>query len=256
MRGTHHESAFSFYESQFEVIRADTAALRDRVYQIRYQVYCVENPYEDQSQNVGGREIDADDDRAAHVLLIHRESGEAVGTARVIFPDPFRERSLPIERILDASAGSQFQRLPLQSTGEVSRFAVSKAFRRRRCEDRYADVGPASGIAPASSAERRIMPFITFGLVRGILGVCLENGLSHITAVMEPALIRLLKRFALDFNPLGGLVEHHGLRQPCVGRVHEMVAEVREQSGLLWPHFSTEISRRQHLRSAPLGSRA
>src|SRR5437879_4999781 len=72
------------YTNHFDVIRADTPALLDRVYEIRYQVYCLENAFEDPAQNLGGREIDADDDRAAHVLLIHRESGEAAGTARVI----------------------------------------------------------------------------------------------------------------------------------------------------------------------------
>src|SRR5712675_2520849 len=87
------------YTNHFDVIRADTSALLDRVYEIRYQVYCVENAFEDPAQNLDGREIDGDDDRAAHVLLIHRESGEAAGTARVIFPD--QRRPLPIARVLD-----------------------------------------------------------------------------------------------------------------------------------------------------------
>src|SRR5712675_2846829 len=89
------------YTNHFDVIRADTPVLLDRVYEIRYQVYCLENAFEDPAQNLGRREIDTDDDRAAHVLLIHRESGEAAGTARVIFPDPSQRRPLPIERILD-----------------------------------------------------------------------------------------------------------------------------------------------------------
>src|SRR3977135_1622652 len=112
------------YTSHFDVIRADTPALLDRVYEIRYQVYCLENAFEDPAQNLGGREIDTDDDRAAHVLLIHRESGEAAGTARVIFPE--RQRPLPVERILDPGGQRLFSRLPAQTTGEISRFAVSK----------------------------------------------------------------------------------------------------------------------------------
>jgi N-acyl amino acid synthase of PEP-CTERM/exosortase system len=173
----------NLYTSHFDVIRADTSALLDRVYEIRYQVYCVENAFEDPAQNLDGREIDGDDDRAAHVLLIHRESGEAAGTARVIFPDPSQRRPLPIERILDPEGHHLYSHLPRQSTGEVSRFAVAKSFRRRRGEDRYADVGST---APTAEAERRVMPFITFGLLRGDVGICLQSELSHITAVMEP----------------------------------------------------------------------
>jgi N-acyl amino acid synthase of PEP-CTERM/exosortase system len=76
----------NLYQSQYEVLRADSPALLDRVYQLRYQVYCIENRFENPDQNLRGRETDCDDNRAGHVLLIHRESGEAAGTARVIFP--------------------------------------------------------------------------------------------------------------------------------------------------------------------------
>src|SRR3954454_8193924 len=100
------------YETHFDIVRADTPALLDRVYQIRYQVYCVENPFEDPAQNVGAREIDADDDRAAHILLMHRRSGEAAGTARVIFPDFSGKRPLPIEGVLDTAVRSLFRKLP------------------------------------------------------------------------------------------------------------------------------------------------
>jgi N-acyl amino acid synthase of PEP-CTERM/exosortase system len=226
------------YTNHFDVIRADTPALLDRVYEIRYQVYCLENAFEDPAQNLGGREIDTDDDRAAHVLLIHRESGEAAGTARVIFPD--RRRPLPVERILDPGGQRLFGRLPAPTTGEVSRFAVSKAFRRRRGEDRYADVGES---ARRVLAEQRVMPFITFGLLRGIVGICLQSGLSHITAVMEPPLIRLLKRFGLDFQSIGGLVEHHGVRQPCVASLHDLIDHARDESSTLWSYAKDEVSR-------------
>jgi N-acyl amino acid synthase of PEP-CTERM/exosortase system len=226
------------YTNHFDVVRADTRALLDQVYEIRYQVYCVENAFEDPAQNLGEREIDGDDDRAAHVLLIHRKSGEAAGTARVIFPDC--RRPLPVERILDPGGQRLFGRLPAPTTGEISRFAVSKAFRRRRGEDRYADVGDSE---PRALAEQRVMPFITFGLLRGIAGICLQSGLTHATAVMEPPLIRLLKRFGLDFQSVGGLVEYHGLRQPCVARLHDLIDHARCERNSLWLYAKDEVSR-------------
>jgi N-acyl amino acid synthase of PEP-CTERM/exosortase system len=228
----------SLYMKHFDAIRADTSVLRDLVYKIRYQIYCIENAFEDPAQNPGGREIDADDDRAAHMLLIHRKSGEAAGTARVIFPD--YRRVLPIERILDPEGRRLFGRLPADSMGEVSRFAVSKAFRRRRGEDHYADISVNALGVPT---EQRVMPFITFGLLRSVVSVCLQGGLIHIAAVMEPPLVRLLTRFGLDFHPVGGLVEYHGQRQPCVARLHDLIDRVREESNSLWLYTKDEISR-------------
>ncbi len=187
----------NLYQTQYEVLRADSPELLDRVYQLRYQVYCIENQFEDPDQNLGGRETDGDDNRAGHVLLIHRESGEAAGTARVIFPERCDERPLPVERVLDPDGLRVFRRLPSPSTGEISRFAVSKAFRRQRLAGSY------SGVSRVWAAEQRIMPCITFGLFRGILDICLDAGITHVSAVMEPALLRLLRRFGLHFAPRG-----------------------------------------------------
>jgi N-acyl amino acid synthase of PEP-CTERM/exosortase system len=224
----------SAYRRHFDIIRADTAALLDRVYRLRYQVYCIENPFEDPTQNLDGREIDSDDDRAAHVLLIHRKSGNAVGTARIIFPDP-SQRPLPIQHLLDPEYRSLFSRLPLRATGEISRFAISKALRRR--------LGESFTSAQARSAEQRVMPFISLGLGCGILGICLESGISHIAAVMEPTLIRLLnRRFGLDVRSIGGLVEYHGSRQPCVACVHDLITQLRSGDSFLGQYIDEKIS--------------
>ena len=51
------------YNAIFDVFRADTPELLDRVYRLRHQVYCVENAFEDPKLHLDGREIDADDDR-------------------------------------------------------------------------------------------------------------------------------------------------------------------------------------------------
>jgi N-acyl amino acid synthase of PEP-CTERM/exosortase system len=230
------------YDSHFDLLRADSPELLDRAYQIRYQVYCVENPFLDPIENRNGRETDADDDRSAHLLLIHRQSGEALGTARVIFPDATNVRPLPMERTLDSEGKRVFRQLPRQTTGEVSRFAVCKSFRRRRGEERYADIGFNSTQTRSSLAEQRAMPFITFGLLRGIIGICLENGITHVAAVMEPTLIRLLKRFGIDFQLAGSLIEYHGLRQPCMTCVEDVIEKAHRQDSLFWQYLKEEVS--------------
>ena len=58
---------------------ADTPELISEVFRLRYQVYCVEKGYE---PGYNGMESDEFDHDARHVLLIHRASGEPLGTVR------------------------------------------------------------------------------------------------------------------------------------------------------------------------------
>jgi N-acyl amino acid synthase of PEP-CTERM/exosortase system len=223
------------YSSYFDVLNADTPALLDRVYRLRHQVYCVENAFEDSNQHLDGREIDGNDDRSLHTLLIHRDSGTAAGTARVIRPlAGNRARLLPLQGLLSKDGRHAFERLPIETTGEISRFAVSKEFRRRQVE--------LAGIRCLPDANMRdgrsLRPHITFGLIAGILAICREYGITHVCAVMEPALIRLLARIGLHFQAIGDLVDYHGLRQPCVAHVADMVDQCRSQDTLLWQYVS------------------
>lgn len=227
------------YESHFAILRADTPDLLDRVLRIRYQVYCIENPFEDPARHPDGRETDVEDHRAAHVLLVHRRSGQDAGTARVIFPDGRTHVHPPMHRVLDPDGHRSFNHLPWHTTGEISRFAVPKACWRGLGSE---NPNEARLSLPMSACERQqLMPFITFGLLRGILGICLEWRLTHVVAVMRPSLIRLLGRFGLGFHPLGRLVEHHGLRQPCFACVDELIHRVRGEGNLLWRYASAEV---------------
>src|SRR5579872_4358985 len=68
----------------FQTCLADTPALTETAYRIRYQVYCLERGFENADQQVGGMELDAYDSRALAGLLIHRPSGDAMGTVRLV----------------------------------------------------------------------------------------------------------------------------------------------------------------------------
>ncbi len=224
------------YDETFVVLRADTTERLDDAYRLRYRVYCVENQFEDRRRCAGEREIDDDDGRSVHTLLVHRRSGAVVGTARLILPCADTRRPLPVERILRPDELARFRQLPLGRTAEVSRFAVSKEFRRRRGERHYPDIACAERRAELDATERRVIPHVTLGLLRGILGICLDYEIAVLAAVMEPPLLRILCRLGLDFEPLGPLVEHHGRRQPCVARVAELIGRSRDRASLLWQY--------------------
>ena len=103
---------------------------------------------------------------------------------------------------------------------------------------------PAFPYPPANpvSSERRLIPHITFGLMRGLLRICRDYQISILAAVMEPSLLRILARLGLDFERLGPLVQHHGSRQPCIARLVDLLRGSRAQGNLLWEYWQEDAS--------------
>lgn len=200
-------------DDAFLVVVADSPDLRQAAYQLRYQVYCVEREFEQGSNN---EEVDDFDDRARHVLLIHRQSGDVVGTVRVI-PSQGSWTSLPMQH---ACKPSLLKNLPIFTTGEISRFAISKQRR----------------MSLGATAMARL------GLMRGIVAVSDELGLTHWCAIMEPFLLRLLQMNAIYFSPLGPLVDYHGLRQPAFGNIQTVLDRMHREQMDVW-NFVTQCGR-------------
>ncbi len=227
----------------FELVHADTDALRMQVYLLRYQVYVVETGFERVEECRSG--IDADgrpfhweedefDVRSDHYLVRHRRTGLYAATARLILPDrddlaaPFPiERHCPLDQpVIDRDVRTRL--------GEISRFAVSKTFKRR-----LGEAGSLAGVAPNieiyfEEDERRVLPHISLGLFAVVMRMVQQHGVTHCYAVMEPALLRLLARFGVIFNRIGPDVDYHGLRVPCLGTVDEALPSIRAVAPSVW----------------------
>jgi len=226
------------FSQHFDVLIAESDALLDAAYRLRYQVYCVENPFENAAEHPDGREIDCEDDRAVHSVIVHRRTEMIAGTVRLILPDgnPLT-RPLPMLRLLEPDLRRRLSELPIASTAEISRFAVSKLFRRRRGEERYPDVGIV-GRPEQIERERRLLPYLTYGLLRALLHMSTEHGITHVCAVMEPALLRLVGHLGFQFELLGPPVPYHGIRQPCFGSVTQMMDDLRGRNLDLWRYMN------------------
>jgi len=224
------------YERHFAVVRATTPELLRKAYRLRYQAYCIENPFEDPEQQIDQCETDKYDAHAVHTLLLHRRTGEGAGTCRVILPHKDEFRSLPIATLLDGRDRHRFGEFLTAQTAEISRFAILKQFRRRYGQEPYADSGFAENASAPEISERQLLPFIILGLFRGVFSTCLEYGITHLAAVVEPPLMRILRRLGLDFIPIGGLVEHHGLRQPCIAPLSDLIQQSRDSDSLVWQY--------------------
>ena len=87
----------------FQFVSADTPELLNEVFRIRYQVYCIENEFEDPKRNPGGLERDEFDEHSVHALLVHCASQTPVGTVRLVLHRCGAPHStLPIHRICRA----------------------------------------------------------------------------------------------------------------------------------------------------------
>jgi len=224
-----------YYSRWFEIIPADTPALRDQVFRLRYQVYCCEHKYETPEEHLQKLEMDAFDCRSVHSLIVERASGTAAGTVRLILPDPKSlQSSLPIQKVCRHPL---FSILDSSYAAEVSRFAISKEARKALNVSILNSVG--KHVACPIAAKDLAICFISLGLMRATVQMSFAHGVTEWFAVMEPALLRLLRSFGICFNPLGPLVQYHGLRQPCYANLGDILENVREEHFDLW-EFVTE----------------
>lgn len=201
------------FHDYFEVLVADSQSLRDEVYRIRYEVYCRELAYEDAGRFPDGREKDEFDDAARHCLLRHRASGQYAGCVRLIAKDALdTDTLLPFEKHCWQSLDSNLMHdLRAQGAryGEISRLAVPAMFRRRKGEQ---DVPIGDSEDPGYQDEKRHSPHIALGLYLAATSIGLETGLDGVFAMMEPRLARHLKRFGIQFQQAGEVMDYHGDR--------------------------------------------
>jgi N-acyl amino acid synthase of PEP-CTERM/exosortase system len=233
-------TALQCYNSVFSSSIATSPEIRDECFRVRFQVYCIDNGFEDPANSPGGLEHDGFDSHSVHSILTHNATGNAIGTVRLVLPDEDGERRLlPMQRIAGAVAADDVAPFPVRRTAEVSRFSIVRSFRHHT---------PDHGFEAQLSPEewRRMLFHLPLGLIRSCVEMSVREGMTHWAAVMEPALLRLLTRLGIHFNPLGPLVEYHGRRQPCwidlgvmLDRVHAErpdVWDVVTDGGRLWPH--------------------
>jgi N-acyl-L-homoserine lactone synthetase len=201
-------AAIAAVKEEFSIEKADRADLVREACELRYQVYCLERNFEAPQGQI---ETDDFDDRSRHVVLRHRASGKVIGTVRLVLMYPAAPHdSFPLQRVCDASF---LNRVPLSGIAEISRFAISKELRIA---------------SPAAQGMLRL------ALVRGLVDLSGELGLTHWCAMMEPSLLRLLRATAMHFEAHGPLVDHHGMRQPSFTSLDAFLGRVEREHPAIW----------------------
>jgi N-acyl amino acid synthase of PEP-CTERM/exosortase system len=147
---------------------------------------------------------------------------------------------------IEAASGAQFyaevwervHAVPRARFGEISRFAVSKQFRRRHTEADFIEgISPHVPYFDAGQPvmnHRRVMPYVTLGLFAAVIRLSVRYGVTHWFAVMEPTLLRLLRAFGIHFPAIGPVVEYHGRRQPTLAVGTEVAERARQERPDVW----------------------
>lgn len=207
---------------------------------IRYQVYCIEHDFEHKEEHPDHLEGDEYDDRSLHALIQHRPSGDFAATVRLVTYQSLDESGLfPMElhSEINDHGHAIIDSLPRNSIAEVSRFAVSKTFRKRLSDDNYHGINEFG--VKREMDSKRIIPHITVGLFKVLFQMSQTAGIHYWYAVMEVTLIRLLKRFGFNFTRIGPVVEYHGKRVPCWISVSEALDNIKIVQPEIW-NFITD----------------
>jgi N-acyl-L-homoserine lactone synthetase len=197
-------------ELSVEIVRSPEQLLEAQ--RLRFRVYCEERGFE---PGTDGLEQDAFDPTSRHVVVRSRATGAVLGTVRIVLSNPATGLSgFPMRQACEPWVLSP---LPIASTGEISRFALTR--------DR-------AGVSPAAAALMRLC------LIRGLVQLSAETELTHWCAIMERTLLRLLRATGIHFVAVGPTVEYHGTRQPAVCGIANMLNRMKLEQPIAWAYIT------------------
>ncbi|AGA89948.1 putative PEP-CTERM/exosortase system-associated acyltransferase [Thioflavicoccus mobilis 8321] len=202
-------------------------------YRMRYQVYCIERGLLRPQDYPDGLEYDEYDAFSLHVLATHC-SGEPAGTARMVMHSPL---GFPLMRHCRFSGEYDYLNDPAypgHSHGaEVSRLAISRAFRMRAGDSYYGGApreDTPSGSAGHPPAALRSAPEVLAGVCRVMYQESKRRGITYWVLAMEKSLSVILNRIGLEFMPAGPESNYYGPVRPYFTTVERCEAELYKRS--------------------------
>ena len=223
------------FDEAFSEVPARESHEIEEAYRLRYQVYCLDRGFEEATACPSGMEKDRFDDYALHSLLAERTSRRTIGTVRLVKPAaaPNWFSRLPLAEYADVDSVEELMRLPAGSTAEVSRFAIARsALSQLR-------VMATEGDASVPNWREKLLPYMSLGLIRGLVRQSLAHGVTHWCLAAEPSLLRRLRTFGLHFKNAGPLVDHRGLRQVCYAELSSLLERAEAERPEFW-HIITQ----------------
>ncbi|QHC51345.1 PEP-CTERM/exosortase system-associated acyltransferase [Billgrantia tianxiuensis] len=226
---------FSQLEEDFAFTLAHDERSRQRVYRLRYRIYCQEIGYNPPNEDDAALEQDAYDESALHCLLVHRKSGIAAGCFRLVLPAPGKDPKirLPLQEYGGTSLTHKALHpslLPIEEICEISRFATAREFRNRPINHETLD----KPTYDFTLEERRVFPLLTIALFLATHALVGLVDRRHIFAMMASRLPRLLAMSGFRFQRIGDAIELHGRRNAFY--IDNVMAQREMRRELLEPY--------------------
>ena len=210
---------FDSFDNYFDIITVNSDELKNEAYKLRYQVYCVENMFENPELYPDHLEFDEFDQHSVQYLILHRKSGDYVATVRLILPDTNNPKHLlPLEQHCEINNVTLIQQINRKHLAEVSRFCISKTFTRRNF----------------TLDEKQTFPYISLALIACIIKASHENDIHYWYAIMDRSLIRFLSKLGIHFIKIGPQTDYHGLRWPTAIKLTHLLDGVAEKNLDMW----------------------
>lgn len=221
------------------MVPAISPELKNEVYKLRYQVYCIENAnktgFKNPADHPEGMEFDDYDWRSSHYLIRNRSRDISIATTRLILPDAKNlEKPFPIEINSRIDKINTLKSIPRHNLAELSRFCVSKQFRRRKEDQGLITTCVTDSATAFTHEEKRSFSHLTLALFACAIKMSHENNIHYWYAFMEPALKRFVATLGVHFVEIGPLVDFYGMRQPCVIKIADLLNSVAEKDLNYW----------------------
>jgi N-acyl amino acid synthase of PEP-CTERM/exosortase system len=206
------------FDNNFEAVLADTETARRIHHHIRYQVYCLEEGFEDPGNFPDREEHDDWDDHSVHFLVRSKSTNEWVAAMRLVLPS---QQGFPLEQLCDIDPAVTPTVLG-DSVVEVSRLCIVNNYRRAQQQGMHYDANGTIAAFPRQASEepesvtmdRRQRSDIVMGLMRAAAAYCREKKIANWYFLSTPAFGRMMNRLGFQLVKLGAAVEHRGKRLP------------------------------------------
>lgn len=233
------------FQEYFTLELATTSVQMEKIYGIRYRVYCEEFGYEPADHFPNKLETDSFDAHSVHALVTHKSSGRAAGCVRAVEVGDLAQ--MPMEAFCSDSLDAAL----MKSLGgdrdticEISRLAVDAAFRRRPGE-KVSRFGEISAL-DCTKREQRTFSLIAVATLLAGFAIADLIGRPNTFAMMEPFLPRLLGRSGMKGIRVGEDTNYHGVRAGYFNTTEEVVggmpAEWRELYKAIRMNFGQTLS--------------
>jgi N-acyl amino acid synthase of PEP-CTERM/exosortase system len=193
----------------FDISAAVSDEQFKRAAQLRHQVYCEEMGYE---PPVATRlETDHHDAHALHCLITHKASGRTAGCVRLICATDHALLALE-ENCLHSLHVGYLQQLNWhrEQSFEMSRLAVDPVFRRKRGLEPEKDSWLHA--VETDDDERHTFHLVWLAVLFAAVAMADTAGRTHLYAMMDPKMPRLLRRAGVHLKQAGDFTQYHGER--------------------------------------------